>query len=191
MANSRAIRALMHEHEIILTAVSGIGRMAETLRGGGHVEIAALREAVDFMRNFADKCHHAKEEDLLFPALTRAGMPENGGPIAVMKAEHAQARICVGNLASAIDAYEGGESVGSTRVAAAIDCIETLYPQHVAKENNVLFPMAEQILSSAILGALAKQFEATERMLGEEEHHRWAAVAEQLASGLPAMADIG
>ncbi len=183
MANSRAIAALMHEHEIILKAVDGLDRMSAALRNGRRVEPAALREAVEFMRAFADTCHHAKEEDLLFPAMVAAGLPAEAGPIAVMKSEHAGARACIASLAAAIDAYQGGDPAGAARVVAAIDCIENLYPQHIAKENNILYPIAEARLGAGELDAMARQFDAIEKAQGKEAHHHWAGVAERIAAG--------
>ena len=183
---SRAIAALMHEHEIILKAVSGLQRMSTALRRRQEVEIAALRDGVEFMRTFADRCHHAKEEDLLFPALVAAGLPANMGPIAAMKAEHAEARACVAKLAAAVDAYGSRDASGALRIVAAVDCIESLYPQHIAKENNVLFPMAERQLTPDELTLLGNQFDAAEHALGEGTHHHWAAVAERLGASVVA-----
>jgi hemerythrin-like domain-containing protein len=140
------------------------------------------------MRTFADKCHHAKEEDLLFPALVAAGFPETTGPVAVLKSEHAQARVCIGNLAAAIDVYYSDEPSGRAQIIAVVGCIAELYPQHIAKENNVLFPMAEQRLAAGELERLGNQFDAAERALGEETHHHWAAVAERLAA--PVVAEV-
>ena len=179
---AEAVRMLMHEHEIILKAVRGLGDMAEVLRRGGQVDPAALRDVVGFMRNFADTCHHAKEEALLFPALVKAGMPERDGPVAVMKGEHAQARVCIGKLETAIHALAEGIADAPAQVATAIGCIEELYPQHIAKENNVLFPMAERLLRPAALDGLARDFYEAERALGEASHSYWASVAERLAS---------
>lgn len=181
MAGSKAIAALVHEHEIILKMLGGLENMAMALREHRQVEVAALREAVEFMQTFADKCHHAKEEDLLFPELVRAGLPETTGPVAVLKSEHARARVCVGKLAAAIDVYESSDPAGPAQIIAAVGCIKELYPQHIAKENDIFFPMAEQLLSAAVLDALRIQFDAAEHALGDDTHHRWAAAAERLA----------
>ena len=54
--------------------------------------------AVDFIRNFADRTHHGKEEDNLFPALEQHGMPRQGGPVGVMLDEHDQGRGLVSTL---------------------------------------------------------------------------------------------
>lgn len=180
MPNSKAIAALVHEHEIILEVVEGLGRLAAALRAEREVDVATLREAVGFMRAFADKCHHAKEEDLLFPALVDAGVPDGGGPVGVLKAEHVQARVCVAKFADGVECYARGEPAAAEMIAHAIACIGGLYPQHIAKENNVLFPKAERVLSGPILERLNERFEETEAALGAEVHHRFAAFAKRL-----------
>jgi len=180
MPTSKAIAELLHEHEIILKVVGNLEGLANTLREHQQVEVAVLREAAAFMRNFADKCHHAKEEDLLFPALVAAGLPERNGPVAVLKSEHVQARSCIAKLATAIDAYEHQGSALRAQIIEAISCIGELYPQHIAKENEVLFPMSERLLTPVVLDDLAQKFEGVEEALGKNEHHRWAAVAERL-----------
>ena len=156
MATSRVTAILTHEHNIILKVVTAATRMAIALREGQPIKVSALRETVGFMRNFADRCHHAKEEDLLFPALVKVGLPETTSPIAVLKSEHAQARSCMTRLDAAIDAYEKNDPAGRDQIIADIACMGSLYPQHIEKENGVLFPMAEKMLSPAELADLAE-----------------------------------
>jgi len=55
------------------------------------VDTKDMHDFIGFLKEFADKCHHGKEEGLLFPALIQAGLPEKGGPIGVMLADHARA----------------------------------------------------------------------------------------------------
>jgi hemerythrin-like domain-containing protein len=180
MATSRVVEILTHEHKIILKVVTAATGVAAALREGRQVKVSTLREIVGFMRNFADRCHHAKEEDLLFPALVRAGLPETTGPIAVLKSEHAQARACMGRLDATIDAYEKEDPAAREQIIADIACMGSLYPQHIEKENGVLFPMSEKILSADQLVDLAQQFEATERRLGEKSHDELEIMAGRL-----------
>ena len=84
MTDHAAIDMLSKEHKIILQVVLGLHGLAGHLREGRRVDVELLREAVDFMREFADKCHHAKEEELLFPALVAHGVPLHGCPLDVI-----------------------------------------------------------------------------------------------------------
>jgi hemerythrin-like domain-containing protein len=177
---SKAIGALMHEHEIIVKVIDGLDRIAGALAPKRPADVELLRESVVFMRMFADKCHHGKEEDLLFPALVAAGVVDHGGPIGVMKSEHVQARECVNRFADAIERHARGETTARDDVVQAIDCLRRLYPQHILKENNVLFPMAERILTEKSLVRLHEAFEKVEERLGEDVHHRFALFAKRL-----------
>jgi len=178
---SEAIGALMHEHEIILKVIEGLDRFATTLTAQRPADGETLREAVAFMRRFADKCHHGKEEDILFPALVAAGVADQRGPVGVMKAEHVQARECVSRFADAVERLASGEPAARDDVVRAIRCLCDLYPQHIRKENEILFPMAEKILTDSSLDRLHQAFEKVEEALGEDVHHRFASFAKRLA----------
>ncbi len=178
---SKAIAALMHEHEIILKVIEGLDRFATMLAAKRPVDVETLREAVAFMRTFADKCHHGKEEDLLFPTLVAAGVADQRGPVGVMKTEHIQARQCVSRFADAVERHAQGEPAARDDIVQAIGCLRALYPQHILRENTVLFPMTEQILTERSLERLHQAFEKVEEALGEDVHHRFASFAKRLA----------
>ena len=94
---------LKREHEIICRLING--RVRNSLECGETTPPKVLCQAVAFMHEFADRHHHVKEEDTPFPAMVWAGVPEHGGPIAVTKAAHDQARALVMALERAIDGY--------------------------------------------------------------------------------------
>lgn len=75
---------LKEEHVLILEMLRVIEAMCAKMDKGERPDIASLEKMIDFIRNFADKCHHAKEEKLLFPALEKAGIAREGGPVGVM-----------------------------------------------------------------------------------------------------------
>ena len=97
------------------------------------------KEFLKFTAEFAEP-HHHKEEEVLFPALEQKGIPKDGGPIGVMLAEHEMKRGYVKELA-------GG------KIEAAGDII-SLLRDHINKENNILYPMAEQVLSEEELAGM-------------------------------------
>jgi hemerythrin-like domain-containing protein len=101
--------------------------------------------APGFFAQFADKCHHAKEEDLFFPLLKARGVREEGGPIGVMLHEHDVGRDCVRRMR---ESSETDEFNGATFATAAKEFIPLLR-QHIFKENNILFKMAASMLSEA------------------------------------------
>lgn len=102
------IEILMHEHQIILMVLGAVEREAQQIQDSGQVNAAKAEQMVDFIRNFADRCHHAKEEDLLFVRMQERGMPAQGGPIGVMLIEHVEGRRLIKAAAEALpDAANG------------------------------------------------------------------------------------
>ena len=105
MKVNAAVDMLVREHKIILKVVDGLRQAAVPIRDGKHVDPELLREAVAFMREFADRCHHAKEEGLLFPALVAHGVPLHGCPIDALLHEHEKGRQLVKQIGDNLDAY--------------------------------------------------------------------------------------
>jgi len=126
---------LRHEHEVILRALALLERMGQGLEGGRPVDRKALGWLRDFFGTFADKCHHGKEEQHLFPAMERHGVPREGGPLGVMLQEHEEGRARVRAMGHDDD----------RQVAEAIRGYTTLLRAHIDKENEVLFPLAEEL----------------------------------------------
>src|SRR3990172_2652590 len=106
---------LRTEHQIIMRVVEVLHRLVARSREGRGFERAALARCVDFFRAFADACHHAKEEDLLFPVLESRGIPREGGPIGMMLYEHKLAREHTRAMAEALDAEQRGEASAVAR----------------------------------------------------------------------------
>jgi hemerythrin-like domain-containing protein len=169
---------LHHEHTYILKVVNGLSALADRLRAGGAVEPGTLREAVEFMRSFADRCHHGKEEDLLFPAMEAKGVPESGCPLGALREEHVKGRAAVAALAEATEAYaaEGGHEP----VLQAIDRIFALYPNHIWKEDQMVFPMVARLFGAEERARLARRFEDVEEAMPAGLHERAAAFADRL-----------
>ncbi len=169
---------LHHEHVYILKVVNGLEALGERLKAGGTVDAATLREAVEFMRSFADRCHHGKEEDLLFPAMEAKGVPEHGCPLGALRDEHVKGRAAVTALAEAAEAY-AADGVPAP-VLEAIDRIYALYPNHIWKEDDMVFPMVARLFSAEERARLARQFEDVEESMPEGLHERAAAFADRL-----------
>lgn len=132
---------LRNEHETILAVLELLDAHAGRVRGGGAFNAEFADWSIGFLRQFADEQHHGKEERVLFPALEQRGMPRQAGPIAVMLAEHEQGRATIRRMADAV-ARRDGEGY-----AASAGEYTALLRQHIAKENQVLFVMADQMLS--------------------------------------------
>jgi len=176
-----ATNELRTEHRAIERMLAVLEEASNRLEHGQRVRPEVFRQAVDFVRNFADRCHHAKEEENLFPRMEARGVPRQGGPIGVMLFEHEEGRAYVGAIAEAIDAYEAdGQSVAPTIAENARGYVDLLR-QHIMKEENVLFPMADRVLSAADQAELDRRFEQieTERM-GPGVHERYHRLLDEL-----------
>lgn len=86
------IEKLMDEHKNILTGLDILEQNADLLEEGKKIDPEFFTKIIDFIRNYADKYHHAKEETILFVKLEKAGFPIEGGPVGVMLEEHDQGR---------------------------------------------------------------------------------------------------
>ena len=104
-----ATQVLRHEHEAILKMLGASEEVARRLEQGEQVDQQTLDDLLEFFQLFADRCHHGKEEDLLFPLLEKKGFPRDGGPIGVMLFEHERGRLLIRQMAEATAAYKAGD----------------------------------------------------------------------------------
>jgi hemerythrin-like domain-containing protein len=176
-----ATAVLRKEHEAILKMLAVTEEVARRVEGGEQVEPEILANLLEFFRLFADKCHHGKEEDLLFPQLEKKGMPRTGGPVGVMLAEHDQGRQLIQQMAKATEAYPNQPATAGPAWTQAARGYVDLLRAHIAKEDNVLFVMAERMLTPEEQTALAEGFEKIEvEKMGAGTHERLHAMMAKL-----------
>jgi hemerythrin-like domain-containing protein len=166
---------LRHEHELVCRAIAGADALAENARESGAVDVGATREFIEFARFFTDGCHHAKEERLLFPRLCERDAKAES-PVATMLREHDGARERVHRLQAALD----GSAVAT--VVENLSAYGALLRSHIAQEHNVVFHLADQLLTEADRRELTQAFEGIEQEIGLEEHQRLAAIADRLGA---------
>ncbi len=169
------------EHRVIAKVIGAVPVLADRLDAGQAVDVDLLHDIVDFMRVYADQCHHGKEEALLFPALGKKGVPLQGCPVGALMAEHARGRALVKELAEAADAHHKGDLGGNERAIGALRSIAAPYPNHIWKEDYLLFPMTDKVLSTEEQQLLSGEFEKVEESIGLDQHQRLEAFAEHLA----------
>lgn len=175
----KSIEVLMHEHRLIEQGLKVLENIAYRLERGEDIPSDKLSALLDFFRVFADQCHHGKEEGMLFPELEKKGIPKEGGPIEVMLIEHEEGRSFQKQMREAAVNLEELEAKRKL-VQAARGYIELLR-QHIWKEDNVLFKMAEQVLSETEDEQLTKLFERQEiEEIGEGVHERYHQLVHEL-----------
>lgn len=151
---------LRHEHEVILRAVDLLERAGQRLRARDPVDRVELAWLVEFLRAF-ERRHQRKEEQYLFPALERYGVPRAGGPLGVLLNEHAGSRGLLRVMGRG----------GDRQVAEAIRSYVALRRHHVEKENGVLLPLTDQVLPDDEQQALGRVFRAIDEGGGEPALH--------------------
>src|SRR5512140_639146 len=142
-----SVDILMQEHRTIERVVDAMETAAAHLARGTAVRPAFFGEAAGFFADFADGVHHAKEEGVLFGAIARSGMPADEGPIPVMLDEHVEARTRTRLLRNAAKRLEEGDAAAAALVVSAAHSYAALIREHIAKEDEVLFPMAAQMMA--------------------------------------------
>jgi hemerythrin-like domain-containing protein/Pyruvate/2-oxoacid:ferredoxin oxidoreductase delta subunit len=158
---SPPLRELVAEHEVIKRAIAILPRLTVGLdRGLDATRRRQVQDVLDFVRNFADRFHHAKEEDLLFPQFEAAGEI-----IAAMRAEHETGRSHVRAAAAALAAGDGAT------VATHLNAYGALLTEHIRKEDEILYPWMDRSLSDAQIGRLYAAFREVEARFGERPAH--------------------
>jgi hemerythrin-like domain-containing protein len=145
-----------------------------------------LGHYVEFFREFADRCHHGKEEDRLFVQMSGYGFSREWGPLKVMLQEHNQGRIRVQSLAAVAEGQGPLSAMEQREVREKARDFITLLRGHIQKEDNMLFPCARQAVPAEILDGLVDEFERFEKeVMGEGTHGRMRALAESLIDKYP------
>ena len=175
-ADVEATDMLMNEHRLIETALDAMGAWIGTLGPRSESDDKAeLARFVSFIQGFADAYHHGKEEDILFVAMGEHGFPRHAGPIAVMLHEHDLGRSLVRVLdglarQSATWTKEDRDTLGRT-----VCEFSDLLRQHIRKEDQILYPMADARLPEPVKEEMFRQFQAFEEQQtrsGEQQRLR-------------------
>ncbi len=159
----RAIDALMEEHRVIERVLAALEAAANALERQRPVRPGFFLEAADFIAGFADGCHHRKEEGVLFGAMVASGLPAGEGPITVMLMEHEQGRALTRSLRDAARRLSDGDAAAAPQVVAHARQYVALLRDHIMKEDEVLFPMAGELLTAAQDDQILQGFARIER----------------------------
>jgi len=165
---------LITEHNAILASLKILERIEAALAAGSSEAPGHLEQLVDFFRGFVDRCHHGKEEDVLFPELEKRGVPREGGPIGVMLAEHEIGRKHIRGMSTGLDRLRQGETLAVDAIREDSTGYRDLLRTHIHKENNILFPMADRLLNDDDAAQIIDRFEGIERdRVGEGKHEAY------------------
>lgn len=172
----KATQDLRNEHGAILYVLQILDKMMESDNRDSESQLRYYGELVYFLKIFADKCHHGKEENYLFKELVNKEITNEGGPVGVMLQEHAQGRDYIAQMSRSFDK----KNIEEFHIAAVL--YRDLLRQHIEKENKVLFMMADKEINEQEQNLLFEQFEQHEEdVIGHGVHEKLHAMIDTWA----------
>ena len=154
---------LMQEHRLIERVLDALETAATHLSRGNAVRPGFFLDAADFIAGFADGCHHHKEEDVPFGAMGGSGGPEGGGAVAMFLEEHQQGRLLNKGMREAARRLESRDDGARVALASNARRYVALLRDHIVKEDEMLFPMADELLSPDEMDRVVKGIERIEQ----------------------------
>ncbi|RKD89769.1 hemerythrin domain-containing protein [Mangrovibacterium diazotrophicum] len=153
---------LSDEHQIILKVIDAVNSECDELEKGKTLDISFFQKTINFIKNYADKFHHAKEEDILFKAMLENVEHLHCNPIPVMLHEHDEGRTFVYGMEQGVSENNTDKIIQNARGYGM------LLRDHIYKEDNVLYPMAEEALSDEQKELVNKKYTEVELLLNKE-----------------------
>lgn len=152
---SPPMKKLVDEHVLIKRWIVLIPKVLENLDIAAEEDIKILQDGIDFIRSYADKFHHAKEEDILFKYFD-----ENLDILKTMLDDHTKARSHVKAIIEALEKKDGKEIIGH------LNAYRELLTEHIKKEDEILYPWLDRNLSVTHVGELYSKFNNVDEISG-------------------------
>ncbi len=165
------IGPLMWEHRLIERMISVMKAKTETMRAEGSPDPVFIDTAADFFRTYADRCHHGKEEDILFQALESKSLSsEHGKIVQELMEDHKFGRARVRALLEAKEAFVGGDTDAFKEIMENLHILINFYPKHIRKEDKVFFFPCMEYFSSEEKDHMLKEFHDFDSKLIQEKY---------------------
>jgi hemerythrin-like domain-containing protein len=164
---------LKDEHQLILRMLALLEKNATLTEEGSFHDYRFYLDGVDFIRNYADRFHHAKEEDILFEALIENGMPRANSPVAAMLMEHDLGRAFVRAMEEAATRALNGEKGQDEAIVSNARGYLELLREHISKEDEILYPLAERVIPAEKRDGIVEGYRRAEQKAaaGLEAHY--------------------
>jgi hemerythrin-like domain-containing protein len=159
---SPAVKNLVDEHVLIKRLLALVPTITDFVEKSETVDKELILSCVDFIRGYADKFHHMKEEDILFKYVD-----EKSEIIKIMYEDHVTGRNHVKNV------VEGAESGNKAQIKEHLNGYKDLLTQHIKKEDEILYPWIDRQLSDQQVGELFQRCSAADASVGEELPRRY------------------
>jgi len=172
---------LMIEHRLIERMISVIERVLAQIESTQKIDPLFVDTAVDFIRVYADRTHHGKEEDILFRDLSKRTLsPEDQQVMKELIQEHVFGRQTTKALVEANERYRNGEESAVREVANKLRTLVEFYPKHIEKEDKVFFPASRAYFTEEEDQAMLAEFWEFDRKM---IHDKYRLVVEELEKG--------
>jgi hemerythrin-like domain-containing protein len=169
---------LMIEHRLIERMIAIINDALAQIRSSGKVNPLFVDTAVDFIRIYADRTHHGKEEDILFRKLDQRSLSSDDRR--VMKEliqEHVFGRQTTKALVDANTRYRNGDERALAGIVENLQTLVEFYPKHIVKEDKVFFPASRAYFADEEDQAMLSEFWEFDRKM---IHEKYKAVVEEI-----------
>ncbi|SHO43294.1 hemerythrin domain-containing protein [Anaerocolumna xylanovorans] len=170
-----SVELMVMEHENILKFIGAVENACCRIIEGDEVDTDDFEKMIYFARNYADKHHHGKEEQVLFAEMTKhlgkigTNLIQHG-----MLVEHDLGRLHMSDLEESINLYKKEpKTIHKLGIIAGASGYANLLKRHIGKENEVIYPYAEKSLTSEILASVderVKAFEEEAKGQGVQEY---------------------
>ena len=144
----------------------------------------SVQKAIRYFSEFADACHNQKEEQHLFPRLSAAGIPRQGGPLAVMLMEHERSKQLLAEFCDLGNRYVAGDAAVTEDLVKVFLEYSALLKSHYWKENDILYPMGRKVLGPEEDAAIVKGIEELEAELGADTRKTYQKLAREITEGM-------
>ncbi|MDH4213222.1 MAG: hemerythrin domain-containing protein [Candidatus Thorarchaeota archaeon] len=141
---------LMIEHRLIERMISIMGKEIKRIQKNRDVDPKFIDTAVNFIRTYADQCHHGKEEKILFRDLQKKKLkPDDKQIMDELIHEHILGRTLTGQLVEAKSKFITGEKTALATIINLMQQLVDFYPKHIEKEDKIFFKSAMKYFTTA------------------------------------------
>ena len=164
---------LMVEHRLLEKMLDITSKELALISKTGKVNPIFIDTLVDFIRTYADRTHHGKEEDILFKALEHKDMhSDDQRMMQDLVTDHILSRKVVGELVAANKNYVAGDVNSMGVIVDKLSFLLNLYPNHISKEDKLFFPNTEKYFSDEELDKMLDDFREFDSRMIHEKYRR-------------------
>jgi len=171
----------MIEHRLIERMIGIVQNSLRRVESEQHIDPHFVDAVVDFIRTYADRTHHGKEEDILFRDLKKKELKsEDAAAMEELIQEHVLGRRITRELVEANEAYKNGDLDSLQTVLEKLRFLTEFYPKHIDKEDREFFPAVLAYLTDEEQQAMLREFEEVDRRM---IHEKYTALVDSFETG--------